>query len=57
MPEVTVDVDGVVVEPEPRRLRVAADERCERLLPSDAGSSPKDTQLGGQTCASKHSYI
>ena len=43
VPEVTVDVDGVVVELEPRRLKVAMDERCKRLLPSDAGSSPKDT--------------
>jgi hypothetical protein len=53
VPEVTVDVDGVVVELEPRRLKVAMDERCKRLLPSDAGSSPKDTQLSGQICASK----
>jgi hypothetical protein len=53
VPEVTVDVDGVVVELEPRRLKVTTDERCKRLLPSDAGSSPKDTQLSRQICASK----
>jgi hypothetical protein len=57
VPEVTVDVDGVVVELEPRRLKVALKEMCTRPLPSDAGSSPKDTQLSEQICASKQSVL
>ena len=49
VPEVTVGVDGVVVVLEPSRRR-----RCvRRPLPSDAGSSPKDTQLSEQICASE----
>jgi len=49
VPEVTVGVDGVVVVLEPSRRR-----RCARRpLPSDAGSSPKDTQLSEQICASE----
>ncbi len=49
VPEVTVDVDGVVVVlGQPRRRR-----GVRRPLPSDAGSSPKDTQLSEQICASK----
>jgi hypothetical protein len=49
VPEVTVDAGGVVVVLGPPRRR-----RCvRRPLPSDAGSSPKDTQLSEQTCASK----
>ncbi len=49
VPEVTVGADGVVVVLEPSRWR-----RCvRRPLPSDAGSSPKDTQLSEQICASK----
>ena len=51
VPEVTVDVDGVVVDLDPSRRR-----RCvRRPLPSDAGSSPKDTRLSEQIRASKHS--
>jgi hypothetical protein len=53
VPEVTVDVDGIVVELEPRRPEVALEEKCKRPLPSDAGSSPEDTQLSKQICASK----
>ena len=48
VPEVTVD--GVVVVLEPSRWRRSA----LRPLPSDAGSSPKDTQLSEQICASEH---
>ena len=52
VPEETVDgVDGVVVDLEPSRRK-----KCvRRPLPSDAGSSPKDTRLSEQIRASKHS--
>ena len=51
VPEVTVD--GVVVVLEPSRWR-----RCAlRPLPSDAGSSPKDTQLSEQICASEQTRV
>ena len=51
VPEVTVD--GVVVVLEPSRRR-----RCAlRPLPSDAGSSPKDTQLSEQICASEQTRV
>ncbi len=47
----TVDVDGVVVDLKPSRRR----RYVRRPLPSDAGSSPKDTRLSEQIRASKHS--
>ncbi len=51
--KVTVDVDGVVVDLESSRRR-----RCvPRPLPSGAGSSPKDTQLSKQICASKQTRV
>jgi hypothetical protein len=51
VPEVTVD--GVVVVLEPSRRR-----RCvRRPLPSVAGSSPKDTQLSEQICASEQTRV
>ncbi len=51
VPEVTVGIDGVVVVLEPSRQR-----RCvRRPLPSDAGSSPMDTQFSEQICASEDS--
>ncbi len=53
MPEVTVDVDGVVVVLVPSRRRGCV----RRPLPSVAGSSPKDTQPSEQICASKQSFF
>jgi hypothetical protein len=50
---VTVGVDGVVVVLVPSRRR-----RCARRpLPSDAGSSPMDTQLSEQICASEQRLL
>jgi hypothetical protein len=53
VPEVTVGVDGVVLVLEPSRRR----RYVLRPLPSDAGSSPKDTQLSEQICASKQTRV
>ena len=51
VPEVTVDGVVVVLEPSRRRRSVR------RPLPSVAGSSPKDTQLSEQICASKQTRV
>jgi hypothetical protein len=53
VPEVTVDVDGVVVVLVPSRRR----RGVLHPLPSDAGSSPKDTQPSEQICASKQTRV
>ncbi len=53
-PLVQPALDGVVVDLDPSRRR----RRCvRRPLPSDAGSSPKDTQLSEQIRASNHFYM